>query len=590
MIDIMTELNFEVMNREVKEFARGQTDIFKKEVKGIYEKIRPEMKKFVYQKKIKSVDLTKTDEYFVTVENGKNNLVVNGEEIYSTSGIIVWTKPEKNGDRIALFETSGSDEGTLRVFSRDRQIYTEDGFIHDIIYLDDEFYLIKEKRDESISNTKDSSNGIFLDGKYVFGKGIESGRGLSGERYGDSVIIQASDNISTDIYMGMINDPSSWKLFRKYDHEVKVIDYEDDTLYTLRFEGNGIITVGEKEYCLNEPVEDAVRVKEGFLVVHMRDAKSVPVLYGNDGQKIREFSLNTYKGLIALSSDEVRATLVMGDFGTTFEIYSFENGKMELRERNEVSKFNGSESWVEFNGKKVHYFFLSAGSDTRNTLVYGYGGFNISLLPSYNNLFAYLLDNDVNVAICNLPGGGEYGEEWHKFGMREKKINVYESFQAIIRKLRNDRYHVICYGVSNGGLLSSYTLAKIPGELDGAVIGNPVIDLMRFHRLLAGQYWVSEYGNPDDQNDAKFLRKYSSYEQLKPGKYPPSLTYSRMEDDRVHPAHALKFYEKLKSYGNEAYLMIGEGGHLGSGLEDTVDEVSYIASFIQYVFSKNYEK
>ena len=238
------------------------------------------------------------------------------------------------------------------------------------------------------------------------------------------------------------------------------------------------------------------------------------------------------------------------------------------------------------NEKRVHYFILHAKRDAKNTLVYGYGGFNISIIPSYYNLFAYLLNEGINVVVCNLPGGGEYGEEWHRSGMRENKKNVYESFQGIIRKLSGEGHKIICYGVSNGGLLSSYTLAKIPEYLNGAVIGNPVTDLLRFHKLLAGQYWVSEYGDPDNKEDAYFLREYSSYEQLKPGKYPPSLTYSRMSDDRVHPAHALKFYEKIKSFGNEAYLMIGEGGHLGSGMEDAVDETTYIACFIKYAFSK----
>lgn len=583
----MTELNFEVMDEEVKDYARKQTYIFKQKFNAIFEKIRPDIKPYVYQKKVKSVELTRTAQCFVTVENGKNKLIVNGKEIYSTSGIIVWIKPEREGDRIALFETSGSDEGILRVFSKDKQIYTENGFVHDIIYFYDRFYLIREKRDENISSSSGSSNGIYLEDKYLFGKNIASGMGLSGEAYGDKIIIHAGNNISTELYIGEIGNPTTWKLFKKYKSQVKILDYENEILYTLRFEGNGILTVGEKEYPLDEPVEDAVRVKEGFLVVHMRDAKSIPVLYSSDCKKIKEFPFTTYKGLIAMASDNKRANLVMGDFGTTFNIYSYSDGQIEQIEKNEVSKFNASEDWVNVNGKNVHYFFLQANRETRNTLVYGYGGFNISLLPSYNNLFAYLLNNGVNVVICNLPGGGEYGEEWHKLGMRENKINVYESFQAVIKKLKKEGKRVICYGVSNGGLLSSYTLTQIPEYIEGAVIGNPVIDLMRFHRLLAGQYWVSEYGNPDDENDAIFLKKYSSYEQLKPGKYPPSLTYSRMSDDRVHPAHALKFYDKLISYGNEAYLMIGEGGHLGSGLEDTVDETAFIASFIEYVFSKD---
>ncbi|MCI2413570.1 MAG: hypothetical protein MPI47_09650, partial [Cuniculiplasma sp.] len=276
---------------------------------------------------------------------------------------------------------------------KDKQIYTEKGFVHDIIYFYDRFYLIREKRDENISSTSGSSNGVYLEEKYLFGKNIASGMGLSGESYGDEIIIHAGNNISTELYIGEIGNPTTWKLFKKYKSQVKILDYENEILYTLRYEGNGILTVGEKEYPLDEPVEDAVRVKEGFLVVHMIDAKSIPVLYSSDCKKIKEFPFATYKGLIAMASDKKRANLVMGDFGTTFNIYSYSEGQIEQIEKNEVSKFNASEDWVNVNGKNVHYFFLQANRETRNTLVYGYGGFNISLLPSYNNLFAYLLNN-----------------------------------------------------------------------------------------------------------------------------------------------------------------------------------------------------
>jgi prolyl oligopeptidase len=235
-------------------------------------------------------------------------------------------------------------------------------------------------------------------------------------------------------------------------------------------------------------------------------------------------------------------------------------------------------------GYKVHYFYLKAREKTYNTLVYGYGGFNISLVPSYNSLFTYLLDHGVNVIICNLPGGGEYGEEWHMLGMRENKTNVFSSFQEIIKKFHDSGHKIICYGVSNGGLLSSYTLTTIPELLQGAIIGNPVIDMMKFHKLLAGQYWTSEYGNPDNKDDAAFLENYSPMNKIKNMKYPPTLIYSRLEDDRVHPYHALEFYNKLKATGTSAFLMMGNGGHFGSTLKDMAPETAYIASFIHYVF------
>ncbi|MHB1441091.1 MAG: prolyl oligopeptidase family serine peptidase [Cuniculiplasma sp.] len=582
----MESLNFETMDASVRSYAGNETEKVKKTLQPYYERLKEELRPYVYQKLIKFVKITKTMEIFVTVENGKKLLIVNGEAIFSTDGIIVWIKVEENGDKVAFFETSGSDYGTVRIYRGKNSIYEEKGFIHDIIFAGDKFYVVKENRDETVKELNSSRNAIYLNGEYVFGKQLRGGEGVGGETFGDKVILTSGDNATSTLYEGKIDDPSSWKILKKYETEAKVLGYKDEKLCILLREGLGMIKVGETSIEMKEPVEDAVLVRDGLLVVHMRDAKSVPVLYDLDGKKLKEFSMNTPYGLLTMDSDGERALLIMGSFGITYSVFSLNGREMEMKESNVVSNFNIQEDHVMMKDEKIHYFVLKSKQETRNTLVYGYGGFNISLMPSYNNLFAYLVNNGIDVVVCNLPGGGEYGERWHKLGMRENKNNVYLAFQTVIKKLRESGRRVICYGVSNGGLLSSYTLTQIPEDLEAAIIGNPVTDLMMFHRLLAGQYWVSEYGNPDNEQDATFLRKYSAFENLKPGKYPPSFIYSRMDDDRVHPAHALKFYNRMKEYGNETYLLMGSGGHLGSGLEDMLSEISYIGSFIKMIFQR----
>ena len=583
----MGEIDFENMNDDVKEYALKETERTEKYLKSDYDKILNILKPYVHQKKVKLVKVTKNIECFVTIEDGMNKVIVNNYLIYSTTGIIVWVKPEKNGNRIALFETNGSDYGILKIFKGKEMIYTEKSVINDILFTQNGFYIIKEKRDELVNEDMHSGNAVYLNGNYVFGNEIKSGEGIEGEIYGDKVILVSGDNISSSIYTGLADNPSSWKLYRKFECQVKILGYRHGTLYTLLYKGFGIISDGKNEFSMEDPVEDATIVKEGFLVIHMRDAKAIPVIYDFDGRKIKEFDLGEPYGLISMDSDGEKATVIMGSFGVPYAIFSYSNMELKLLEQNIVSKPKISEEYVENSFGRVHYFFLEPDKKTQNTIVYGYGGFNISIVPAYYNLFAYLLNNGVNVVICNLPGGGEYGEEWHRLGMKENKKNVYSAFQSIIKKLSAQGKNIICYGVSNGGLLAAYTMDKIPEYLAGAIIGNPVIDLMRFHRLLAGQYWVSEYGNPDNQEDVKFLRNYSAYEQLKPGKYPPSLIYSRMNDDRVHPAHALKFYKKLRDFGNESYILIGTGGHLGSGIEDMLSETAYIASFINTVFKES---
>ena len=580
----MKNLNFEIMDKITREYALEQTNASKKIFNSVYKDIEPDLKPYIFTEKIKTIRMNKEKQCFITMDKGKNNLIVNSNVIYSTDGLIVWIKAEVDGNRIALFETKGKDSGTVKIFGESQIIYEEEGFIHDIIFTSDSFYVIKETRNERAEDSNYSSNAVYINNEHVFGMEIPSGMGIVGDSYGNKVVLTAEDNTSTIIYAGELEDPSTWKKLKEYDKQLKVLDYRNDKLYALIMDGNGIVESGNDKFTVKEPVQDAVPVKDGFLVVCMRDAKSIPVLYSNDGKKLKEFQFDTPRGLISMDSDGENALMIMSGFGTPYEIYIYENQHLEKIKSNPVSEFNAKENFISMEGYKVHYFYLKAREKTYNTLVYGYGGFNISLVPSYNSLFTYLLDHGVNVVICNLPGGGEYGEEWHMLGMRENKTNVFSSFQEIIKKFHDSGHKIICYGVSNGGLLSSYTLTTIPELLQGAIIGNPVIDMMKFHKLLAGQYWTSEYGNPDNKDDAAFLENYSPMNKIKNMKYPPTLIYSRLEDDRVHPYHALEFYNKLKATGTSAFLMMGNGGHFGSTLKDMAPETAYIASFIHYVF------
>ena len=581
----MGEFDFETMDKESIQYATEETDKTKEFLNSYYEKIEPEIDPYVFARKIKAVSMKENKICFISINNGKQHLLVNDNVFYSTDGIIVWIKVVDTGNRIAMFETKGSDSGILKVFKENNVIYQENGLIQDIIFTPDSFYIVKETRNEKVTDINYGSNAVFFNNKYVFGKEVPAGMGIQGDSYGDNIVLTAEDNSRTIIYSGELDDPSTWKQYKEYDKQVKVIGYSNGNLYTLIFDGNGKIAHGDSEFTIEDPVQDAAMVKEGILVVCMKDAKSIPVVYNLDGKKLQEFSFESPRGLISMDSDKNKAIIIMGGFGIPYETYRYDNEKLEKINSNTVSDFSVEENFISMQNYKVHYFYIKADKESHNTVVYGYGGFNISLVPSYNSMFAYLLDHGINVVICNLPGGGEYGQEWHKLGMGRNKINVFSSFQEIIKRIHDSGQKVMCYGVSNGGLLSSYTLTAIPELLAGAVIGNPVIDLMKFHKLLAGQYWTSEYGNPDNTKDSVFLKKYSPMHNLKIRKYPPSLIYSRLEDDRVHPYHAMAFYEKLIETGSETHLLMGNGGHLGANLNDTASETAYIASFIRYVFS-----
>lgn len=184
--------------------------------------------------------------------------------------------------------------------------------------------------------------------------------------------------------------------------------------------------------------------------------------------------------------------------------------------------------------------------------------------------------------VTNIRGGSEFGGWCHREGMREKKQNVFEDFKAVLKYFKGLGYKVVGISRSNGGLLIAAVLTQDPELLDAAVIGYPVIDMLRFHKLYVGSLWVSEYGNPEDPRDREYLLKYSPYHNVRKGsKYPPTLVYTGLHDDRVHPGHALKFVAKLEEVGAPIYLRVELiSGHRGASPKVKVKELSDVLAFI----------
>ena len=215
-------------------------------------------------------------------------------------------------------------------------------------------------------------------------------------------------------------------------------------------------------------------------------------------------------------------------------------------------------------------------------MLFGYGGFRISITPSFNPTYLPFLEDGGVFAAANLRGGLEFGEDWHRAGMREKKFRVFQDYLAVLAKLKRGGARVVGYGRSNGGLLMGATVNEQPGVFDGVLIGYPVLDMMRYHRLLMGRAWVPEYGNPEDPKDRRFLLKYSPYHHIVARKhYPPVFIYSGLKDDRVHPAHAFKFYAKLKDAGADVALRVEtESGHIGTTPEARIREEADKLAFV----------
>ena len=228
---------------------------------------------------------------------------------------------------------------------------------------------------------------------------------------------------------------------------------------------------------------------------------------------------------------------------------------------------------VSADGTRVPYFLVGNPNtkSTRPTLLYGYGGFEISMTPQYSpGVGAMWLEQGGVYVVANIRGGGEFGPAWHQAALKANRPRAYEDFIAVaedlIRRAITTPGQLGVMGGSNGGLLAGNMLTMRP-DLFGAVVAQvPLLDMRRYHELLAGASWMAEYGDPDKPEEWAFIRSFSPYHNLDPDtRYPPLLLMTSTRDDRVHPGHARKMGAKMAAQGHRVlYYENIEGGHAGA--------------------------
>jgi prolyl oligopeptidase len=230
---------------------------------------------------------------------------------------------------------------------------------------------------------------------------------------------------------------------------------------------------------------------------------------------------------------------------------------------------------ISKDGTRIPYFIVhrkDIALDGRNpTLLWGYGGFEVSYTATYSAMAGrgWLQQGGVYV-LANIRGGGEYGPRWHQAALKANRHKAYEDFAAVAEDLISRKItspqHLGAQGGSNGGLLMGNMVVQYP-QLFGAVVCQvPLLDMKRYHKLLAGASWMAEYGNPDKPQEWAFIKTFSPYHLLKDGvKYPPVLFTTSTKDDRVHPGHARKMMAKMQAMGADVrYYENIEGGHGGA--------------------------
>ena len=237
-------------------------------------------------------------------------------------------------------------------------------------------------------------------------------------------------------------------------------------------------------------------------------------------------------------------------------------------------------------GTRVPYFVVMAKGtalDGKNpTHIFSYGGFRSALTPSYSGSYEALygaygklwLDRGGVFVLANIRGGGEFGPAWHAAALKENRPRAFEDFEAIAEDLIargiTSPAQLGIEGRSNGGLLVGATMVRRP-DLYGAVIcGVPLLDMQRYHKLLAGASWMAEYGDPDQPEQWAYISRYSPYQNLQAGvTYPATFFYTSTRDDRVHPGHARKMAAKMEALDQEVWYYENlEGGHGGSSTND----------------------
>jgi len=325
-------------------------------------------------------------------------------------------------------------------------------------------------------------------------------------------------------------------------------------------------------------------------------------LDGQNGKKIALPGLGTASGFGAKKEDGYFFyTYTSYIYPPTIFRYDIASGKSSVYKKSEA-KFNPDEyesKQVFYPGKdgtKVPMFITYKKGikldGTNPTMLYAYGGFNISLTPSFSVANAVFLENGGIYCVANLRGGGEYGEKWHKGGMLENKQHVFDDFIAAAEYLIREKYtspgKLAIRGGSNGGLLIGACMTQRPELFKVAIPQVGVLDMLRYHKFTVGWGWAVEYGSSDKKEQFDYLIKYSPLHNIKKGTcYPATLITTADHDDRVVPAHSFKFAATLQAAqgcDNPTLIRIDSKAGHGAGKPTTkmIDEAADIWSFVFY--------
>ena len=343
-----------------------------------------------------------------------------------------------------------------------------------------------------------------------------------------------------------------------------------------------------------------------FFTEYMVDAVSQIFQYDYNGKLVREVKLPSIgsAGGFGAKKKETELYYSFTNYVTPGSIYKYniQKGTSELFRKPNID-FNSEDYesaqvfYTSKDGTKIPMIITHKKGLKLNgknpTILYGYGGFNISLTPNFSITNAVWMEQGGIYAVANLRGGGEYGKEWHDAGTQLKKQNVFDDFIAaaeyLIKKQYTSSDYLAIKGGSNGGLLVGATMTQRPDLMKVALPAVGVLDMLRYHTFTAGAGWAYDYGTAEDSNEMfDYLKNYSPVHNVKTGvKYPATLVTTGDHDDRVVPAHSFKFAAELqaKQSGDNPTLIRIEtdAGHgAGTPVSKTIEQAADIFGFTLY--------
>jgi len=595
-------------------FVERENNRFRKYIGELSKKLEDRIKKYMFIPIIIKMKISDRGYFYLTKEksfkifllkNGEREKLIDSNSLGENTIITDFYIDDSGRYLIYKYSYSGSDKGFVNILDLDSGeiIYKFNEDLYSFTWISGEkFYYIKFYRDKPTPDgVRPPACRVFLmeDGvkKLVFGENLETNKFiyLRKSYHSSKVFVTVKYGwISSKVYGGDIDDPSEWNEIYGGDFIVYPIEYIKNRYYLLSYEGGGlgkIISIdGEVKPIVEEwiyPLRDATIFDEKIIANYLINASSSLIKFNLDGTFEEKISLSELSTIRIIDAKRNEILLRLESFTIPYKIYSLDKSGLKLIDGIELSEnFMVEERWIKSKDNiDIHVFIVrSKGVSLRKIVIHGYGGFNISLTPKYRPIsIPFLIDGGVFV-IANIRGGGEFGEKWHRAGIRERKQNVFNDFISVLEYFKKMGSQIVAIGRSNGGLLVGGVLTQRPDLLDGAVIGYPVLDMLRYHKLYIGRAWIPEYGDPNDPEDYKFLRKYSPYHNVRNIRYPPILIYTGLGDDRVHPAHALKFAARLKDINAPVFLRIEtHSGHSGAVPDIKVKEYADILAFIYKV-------